>query len=135
MILSVSNMQIIKLYKYIFYLLFKFFIKVSRKDIPESKAIVLMCLWIGLYLLIPYGLIRYAMTNYFKISNWVFVSIYVILCLVHFIYLLSAKKYLHIYRDFERDFEYRNKYKIIPLLLFLSLPIIVPIIFTFTIWK
>ena len=123
-----------KLYRFIYYSFFKFCIRLGKKDIPERKAIVLLCLWEWLYLLIPYGLLRHATGLQLSIPKVAIYGWFGILCVVHFFSLINNKRYLRIYREFENDPRYRKTYAFVPFV-FLLLPIFIMVVFTFTIWQ
>ena len=125
----------IKLYKLIFYMLYKFFISIGRKDIPERKAIVVLSLWDCFYLLIPYGLVRYFVNRDLFIHKALAVSLIFSIGLIHFFSLVYNNKYLRIYRHFEKAPVFKDKYGVIILAAFLLFPVVTMVIFTFTIWK
>jgi hypothetical protein len=124
-----------ELHNYLFYLFFKFFISLGRKDIPESKAIVVLSLWDCFYLLIPYGLIRYVTGKDLLVPKWIIGCLYIAIALTYFFLFIYNKRYLRIYRKFERERDFNNKYGAVIIALYLLLPFVFMIIFTFTIWK
>jgi hypothetical protein len=109
----------LKLYRFIYYRLFKFFISISKRDMPERKALIFLALWDGLYLLIPYGLLRYFTNNSVHISNLVVIGIFLLIILLQFLSLIPGKRYLKIFREFENDEVYRKKYSMITPVIFL----------------
>lgn len=125
----------IKLYRFLYYSLYKFCMKLGRKDIPERKAVVILCLWEGFYFLLLYAGIRYFLNNNFYIPKVLIVSFFFGVCLIHYFSLISNNLYLKIYREFEKDIGYRKKNKLITPLVFILFPFIVLLIFTFTIWR
>ncbi len=122
-----------KFYKFILYSFYKFFIGIGKKDIPEGKAILIFSLWIAFYSLLLYPVVRYYMPDFY-IPKWIVGSFYVVITLLHFIVLLRDNNYLKIYREFEKDREYREKHKLL-VPVFLLFPFLVIILYVFTIWR
>lgn len=116
-------------------MLYKFFIGIGRKDDPEGKAAAVLSLWDGFYLLIPFGLVRYFTKSDLSISRGVLIGAILAILAVNFLFIVYNKKYLKIYREFERDTLFVNSYGVITLMGFLVLPILAMVVFTFTIWK
>jgi hypothetical protein len=108
--------------------------RIGRKDIPERKAVVVLSFWDFLYLIIPYGFIRYSIGENLYIPKLFIFVFFVLICLVHFFLLIPNKRFLKIYREFENDGRYRKNNKLM-LAIFLVLPFIVMVLFTFTIWR
>lgn len=124
-----------RIYIFIFYLIYKFFIKIGKRDIPERKAIVVLSLWDFLYLLIPYGGIRYVTGEDIWIPKVVIVIIIVVFFFLAFFLLIHNNRYLRIYRQYERQEKFTDKYGALTVITYLLLPILIPLLFTFTIWR
>jgi hypothetical protein len=124
-----------KIYVFIFYLVFKFFIKIGKKDIPERKAIVVLSLWDFFYLLIPYAIIRYVTGEDIWMPQVVIAIIIIVIFLLHFFLLIYNNRYLRIYRQYEAQQEFTNKYGAPIIITYLLFPILMPLLFTFTIWR
>jgi hypothetical protein len=124
-----------KVYEFIYYSLYKFCLNIGRKDIPERKAVVLLSLWEFLYLMIPFGLLRFFTGKDLRIPKPFLVAAFIAVCLIHFYHLVYKKGCLRIYRNFEKDIEFRKRYGIIIPLLFILTPILAMVLFTFTIWN
>ena len=124
-----------KLYRFVFYLLYEFMIRIGRRDIPESKAIVIFTLWECFYLLLPYALLRYVTGANLKIPKAILISGFVAFASFNFFYMIYSKRFVNIYKEFENDKDFANRYKVIVSVVFLSFPILIMLLFTFTIWK
>lgn len=124
-----------KLYRLIFYMLYKFFIRIGKKDIPERKAVVLISLWDFFYLLIPYGLLRYFTGRELLVPKIYIALCFVSICAIHFYYLVYKSQCLRIYKEFQSHRQYVSNYGGVTILIFMVLPILIPLIFTFTLWK
>lgn len=122
-------------YRFIFYLFYKFFIRVSKKDIPERKAIVVLTLWDFFYLLIPYSIVTFVLNKKWLFSKLFIGVLIVLIALIHFFSLIYSKKYLRVYKEFEKQTELRAKYGALIIVSYLLIPILFFIIFTFTIWR
>lgn len=122
-----------KFYKFIFFSIYRFFISINKKDIPESKAVLVFSLWIIFYFGSIIPLINYSIPGLY-IPKWITGSFYIFICLSHFFFLFRKKEYLKLYRAFMRDEEYRNRYKyLIPV--FFIFPFVMLIVYAFTIWR
>lgn len=124
-----------KIHSFIFYSLYNFFVKIGRKDIPERKAVVVLSLWESLYLLIPFGLIRYFISIDLRFPTPVVGGLCILICIINFYYWVYTKRYLRIYRDLKKDIEFNRKYGVIIPSIFFLIPILTPIVFAFTIWS
>jgi hypothetical protein len=125
----------IRLYTFVFYLIYSAFRKLSRKDNPEIKAVVLMSLWNFFYLLIPFGVARYVTGMDLRIHKVLLVGIFLSIFLVKYFLLIQNRKYWRIYREYQKQVEFRYKYGPYVFIGYLVLPILVMAIFTFTIWR
>jgi SNF family Na+-dependent transporter len=124
---------VFKFYRFIFYKLYKFCISIGRRDIPERKAVALLCLFVGLYLTIPYGILREFVFSNLSISKGVILAVFLLMCFIHFYFLILNNRYLRIYREFEKDKDYNTKHKwLIPVVLLL--PFMIMLIFALTVW-
>jgi uncharacterized membrane protein YidH (DUF202 family) len=119
-----------RLYNFIFYLIYKLFIKLWKKDIPEMKALVLFSLWEAFYLLIPFGIVRYAIRRNIHLSKTT-LAITLILIVICNVYLfMRNNRYLKIYRQFEKMPDLKKKYGPITMIAFFLIPILALIVFT-----
>lgn len=110
-------------------MLYKFFIGIGKKDIPETKAIVVLSLWDFFYLLIPYGLLRHLTNKELLIPKWVVGIVFVAIVLIHFVFLIYTNRYLRIYRRFEREASFRDKYGAVIVVAYLLFPLFAAVIF------
>jgi len=124
-----------KIHSFIFYSLYNYFIKIGRKDIPERKAVVILSLWESLYLLIPFGLVRYFTSIDLRFPTPVVGGLCLLICIINFYYWVYTKRCLRIYRDLKKDIEFNRKYGVIIPSIFFLIPILTPIVFAFTIWS
>jgi hypothetical protein len=125
----------IRLYTFVFYLIYSAFRKLNRKDIPEINAILFMSLWNFMYLMIPFAVARYVTGMDLRIPKVLVAGVILSICLVKYFLLIYNRKYWRIYRKCQKQVEFRYKYGIYVLIGYLVLPILVFAIFTFTIWR
>lgn len=130
-----TNNGMAKFYRFIFYLLYKFMIRIGRRDIPESKAVVIFTLWESFYLLLPYSLMRYLVGADLKIPKTLLISFFIVLALFNFFSIVYNKRFIKIYREFQNDKEFTKRHEVIVPLVFLLFPILAMAVFTFTIWN
>jgi uncharacterized membrane protein len=122
-------------YELIFYVAYRFFINVGRKSDPHAKAVVLLSLWDMLYLFVVFALVREFWLPDLLFSKTVVVIVYVLNCLLHITFLICNKRYLRIYREFQLKREYAHTYGVVIFATYIVAPIVLMILFTFTIWR
>jgi hypothetical protein len=111
---------VFKFYRFIFYKLYKFCISIGRRDIPERKAVALL-------------IRREFVFSNLSISKGVILAVFLLMCFIHFYFLILNNRYLRIYREFEKDKDYNTKHKwLIPVVLLL--PFMIMLIFALTVW-
>jgi hypothetical protein len=125
----------IRLYTFVFYLIYSGFRKLNRKDIPEINAVILMSLWNFMYLMIPYAVARHVIEGDLRMHKAFVVGIILSIMLLKYFLLIRNRKYWRIYRRYQEQVEFRYKYGPYVLIGYLVFPILVFVIFTYTIWK
>jgi hypothetical protein len=133
--LLTSKRKAVFMYSFIFYLIYRFFIKVSRRDIPERKALAVMTLWMCLYLLVIYAVIRYVLNQQLLVSKWVIITSVFLIALLHFIFFLPRQRHVYIYRNFKNRPDFVRNYESLTVWLYLLTPFFFLILFTLTIWR
>jgi hypothetical protein len=123
---------VLKLYRFIYYKIYKFCIGLGKKDIPERKAVAILSLWIMFYLGLPYALLVHF--NNVRTPKVVFAMIFVAINIIQFFALINTRKHVRIYYEFEKNLEYQKRNKmVVPL--FLAFPFAILLLFMITIWS
>lgn len=116
-------------------MLYKFFIRIGKKDIPERKAIVVLALWDSFYLMIAFSLLRYLTNRELLVPKWIVGSVFIVIVLIHFVSFIYNNRYLRIYRQFEKEVSLRDKYGAVIVVAYLLIPMFALVIFAVTIWR
>ena len=122
-----------KFYRFIFYKIYKYLIGIGRKDIPERKAVAVFSLWVGFYIGLTIPIVKYFVPEFY-VSKLITATILIAINLAHFFILIYSKEHLRIYREFDKDSEYRKKHKLL-VPVFLLFPFVMVAVFAFTIWS
>lgn len=123
-----TKIIMVRMYCFIFYITYKLMLRLSRKDIPEGKAIALLSLWDTFYLIIIYGILKMLLKNELAVPKITVFFLYIVIFIVHFVFLVSNRVYLRIYRDFEKKRSFTLKYGAITFITFYLAAIVFMII-------
>lgn len=116
-------------FDYFFYLLYKVLIKIGRYDIPERKAVVVLSLWEGFYLLIPYG-VSMKLGFSFSVPKMLVAGVFLLICALNFYFYIYNGYYLKVYKSFEKRVDRSRGKDLVILLAFLLAPILAMAIYS-----
>ena len=116
------------MYNYFYYRLYKFFLWVSKTDIPDLNAIIILSLYNTFYFLILNILIEKTVgKEHFEVSKTVGVGFYILMIAFNLWYFLKGKRYEKIKEKFDKT---RNIGKYLLFILFMILPFLCLLLFT-----
>lgn len=116
------------MYNYIYYRLYKFFLWVSKTDIPHINAILILSFYATFYFIILNILIEKTVgKEYFEVLKAPTIGFYIIAVGFNLWYFLKEKRYKKIKAKFDKT---RNVGKYLLFILFMILPFLCLLLFT-----
>jgi hypothetical protein len=121
------------MYQYLFYLYYRFFFNISRKNMPEANAILVLSILFSFYLFIFYALITSATGGVWRIPRLLIVVIYFIIFIFHYILFVRKKRYRKIYTDYRQKIHFTNRFGTLIALGYLIIPFLFIIFYPFNV--
>lgn len=113
-----------RFYHLIFYVTYRFFIRLGRKSDPHGKAAIVVSIWNMLYFVVVISFIKEIGGYIPHFSRSTLLMIYLTVCISNLVFFTTNRKHLKIYREFRLEREYQDASDTAVFCVYISAPLI-----------